>query len=83
MNCYKTNIATGHMVLSIKTQLLKMVGALLYIRQLSQQAMDGVTCSLLRPSKWMRIYILQVHLMAPVSLSCLCRTQATGAAMMQ
>lgn len=25
MNCYKTNIATGHMVLSIKTQLLKMV----------------------------------------------------------
>lgn len=25
MNCYKTNIATGHMILSIKTQLLKMV----------------------------------------------------------
>lgn len=25
INCYKTNIATGHMILSIKTQLLKTV----------------------------------------------------------
>lgn len=25
INCYKTNIATGHMIVSTKTQLLKMV----------------------------------------------------------